>query len=176
MKLGSVNWESISLFQGLSPDNMDKLKPLFEVRSVEAGDDLIVEGQQGDEMFILIQGRVRITKSMLLRDMSLPIMEVNDPRKVLATLDETTYPIFGEIALIDRDTRSATIQVLDDANFLVTDRDRFFKLVEQEPALGAHLLMALAKRMAGTVRKGNSELIKVSTALALALSRYKSAP
>ncbi len=76
--------------------------------------------------------------------------------------------MFGEIALIDRDTRSATIHVLDDADFLVTDREKFFQFVEQEPDLGAQLLMAIAKRMAGTVRKGNSELIKVSTALALA--------
>lgn len=125
------------------------------------------------DRFILVNGRVRITKSMLLKDMNLPIMEIENPRKVLATLDESDYPIFGEIALIDRDTRSATIQVLEDADFLVTNRMRFFELLGKEPALGSKLLLALAKRMAGTVRKGNSELIKVSTALALALSKFK---
>lgn len=171
-----VNWDAISLFTGLPPTLIDKVKPIFEVRSIPGGDDLIREGDEGDEMFILIHGRVRITKSMLLEGMNLPIMEVDNPRKVLATLDETHYPIFGEIALIDRDTRSATIQVLDDADFLVTDRPRFFELVDREPALGSHLLMALARRMAGTIRKGNGELIKVSTALALALSRYKTMP
>ncbi|WP_319469631.1 cyclic nucleotide-binding domain-containing protein [uncultured Pseudodesulfovibrio sp.] len=176
MKAANVTWEAISLFDGLTSEQIDKIKPIFDVRSVETGTDLIREGEEGDEMFILIHGRVRITKSMLLHDMALPILEVNNPRKVLATLDGHTYPIFGEIALVDRDTRSATIQVLEDADFLVTDRPRFFKLLETEPALGAHLVMALAKRMAGTVRKGNSELIKVSTALALALSRYKTTP
>lgn len=176
MKSMDVNWDSISLFSGLAPTMIDKVKPIFELRSVASGQDLITEGEEGDEMFILIRGRVRITKSMLLQGMNLPIMEVDNPRKVLATLDGTHYPIFGEMALIDRDTRSATIQVLDDADFLATDRPRFFELVEREPALGAHLLRALAKRMAGTIRKGNSELVKVSTALALALSRYKTMP
>jgi len=171
-----VDWESISLFQGLPASMIDKIKPIFEVRSIPAGDDLIKEGEEGDEMFILIHGRVRITKSMLMEGMNLPLMEIDSPRKVLATLDEKDYPMFGEIALIDRDTRSATIQVLDDADFLVTDREKFFHFVEQEPNLGAQLLMAIAKRMAGTVRRGNSELIKVSTALALALSRYKTMP
>lgn len=173
MRIDDVIWDSISIFQGLPATALDKIKSIFEVRTIVGGQDLISEGEVGDEMFILIQGRVRVTKSMLHTHMNLPIMEVENPRKVLATLDEREYPIFGEIALIDSDTRSATIQVLDDANFLVTDRNRFFELLGREPALGCHLLMALAKRMAGTIRKGNGELIKVSTALALALSRYK---
>lgn len=171
-----INWESIALFQGLPLAAIDKIKPIFETRSIPAGEDLISEGEEGDEMFILVKGRVRITKSMLMQGMNLPIMEVDSPRKVLATLDQSDYPVFGEIALIDRDKRSATIQVLDDADFLVTDRARFFELAEKEPALGNKLIMAIAKRMAGTVRKGNGELIKVSTALALALSRYKTMP
>jgi len=176
MNVNDVNWKSISLFEDFTNPMLEKVKAIFEVRSIEAGQDLIREDEVGDEMFILINGRVRITKSMLLRNMNLPVIEVDNPRKVLATLDEKNYPIFGEIALIDRDTRSATIQVLDPSDFLVTDRRRFFELVEREPALGGRLLMALAKRMAATIRKGNSELVKVSTALALALSRYKTMP
>jgi len=176
MKTADVSWESISLFQGLPTTMLDKVKSIFDVRSLEAGQELISEGEVGEEMFILIHGRVRITKSMLIKDMHLPILEVGSPRKVLATLDEKDYPVFGEIALIDRDTRSATIQVLDPSDFLVTDRNRFFELAEREPVLGNRLLMVLAKRMAGTIRKGNSELVKVSTALALALSRYKTMP
>lgn len=172
MRPGDVNWEHISIFTGLPPAMLDKVKSIFDVRMVEAGENLVTEGEQGDEMFILIRGRVRVTKSMLLKGMNLPIMEASDPRKVLATVDEREYPIFGEIALVDRDIRSATIQVLDDSDFLVTDRARFFDLTEREPALGSRLILALARRMAGTIRKGNSELIKVSTALALALSRY----
>ncbi|MDD3312065.1 cyclic nucleotide-binding domain-containing protein [Pseudodesulfovibrio sp.] len=172
MNLGDVGWESISLFKDLTPDMLEKVKPLFDVRGVEAGRNLVSEGEPGDEMFILIRGQVRITKSMLLGGMNLPIMEAGDPRKVLATLDERDYPIFGEIALVDRDIRSATVQVLSDAEFLVTDRDRFFALVEREPGVGARLILALARRMARTVRHGNAELVKVSTALALALSRH----
>ena len=171
-----VQWDQISLFDGMTPEMIETIKPIFDVRSIIAGEEFISEGKQGDEMFILIHGRVRITKSMLLRDMNLPIMEVENPRKTLATLDEQSYPIFGEIALIDRDTRSATIHVLDDADFLVTNRSRFFQFVEQEPPLGTQLLMAIAKRMAGNIRKSNFELVKVSTALALALSRYKTMP
>lgn len=173
MNSHDIDWRSISLFHRLPEDMVEKVKPIFDIMSVEAGNDLIREGEEGDEMFILVHGQVRITKSMLIKDMHIPLLEVDNPRKVLATLDEADYPIFGEIALIDRDTRSATIQVLQNSDFLVTNRARFFRLMEQEPALGGKLLLALAQRMATTVRRGNSELVKVSTALALALSKFK---
>lgn len=176
MKINDVSWAAIPLFKGLPETSLDKIKSLFAVRSIASGEELIGEGNQGDEMFILIHGRVRVTKSMLLKDMHVPIMEVENRSKVLATLDEHDYPVFGEMALIDSDERSATILVLDDSDFLVTDRARFFEFVEREPALGTKLLMVLAKRMAGNIRKSNKELVKVSTALALALSRFKGMP
>ncbi|BCS88674.1 Crp/Fnr family transcriptional regulator [Pseudodesulfovibrio sediminis] len=172
MKLGDVIFDDIPLFHGLPATAQDKIRDIFDIHPVDAGENLITEGEEGDEMFILVKGRVRITKSMLMPGMNLPILEVDNQRKVLATMDHANHPIFGEIALIDHETRSATILVLEPSFFLRTNRARFFELVEREPIIGNILLMALTKRMATTIRKSNRELIKLSTALALALSRY----
>lgn len=166
-----VRWRDISLFADLDGGMLEKVKSIFNIRSYEANDTLIREGDEGDEMFILTKGRVRITKSMLIEGMNMPILEVENARKVLATLDASEYPIFGEMALIDSDTRSATITVLAPSDFLVTNRTAFFALVESDANIGAHLFMLLAKRMAGTIRNSNKELVKLTTALALALSR-----
>jgi CRP-like cAMP-binding protein len=176
MNKDDIQWENISLFQEISSAAMDKVKAIFEIRTLEPGVNLITEGEEGDEMFILIEGRVRISKSMLIEGMNLPILEVDNPRKVLATLDESEFPLFGEIALMDRDTRSATVQVLAQSSFLVTNRLKFYDLLEHEPAIGVKIFKKLARRMASTIRKNNSELVKLSTALALALSRYKATP
>ncbi|MES9997213.1 cyclic nucleotide-binding domain-containing protein [Desulfovibrio aminophilus] len=167
----NLDWSKIALFDGFSEEWRARARGIFDRLDVPAGTLLIEEGQSGDEMYILIRGRVRVTKSMLLKDMSLPLAVVENPRKVLATLDGSRFPLFGEIALIDRDTRSATVAVLEDSQFLRTNRERFFGLMESEPALAARLLLILAKRFAATIRKGNTELVKLSTALALALSR-----
>ena len=172
----SIDWAAITLFKDLPPQALERIMPLFEVRALDAGENLITEGETGDEMFILVEGRVRISKSMLIEGMNLPLLEVDNPRKVLATLDQTEYPIFGEIALMDQDTRSATVQVLAPSRFLVTDRTKFFEFLDREPALGVRLFKRLARRMAATIRRNNGEVIKLSTALALALSRFKTAP
>ncbi len=167
----TLDWSRISLFEGFSQPWLEAVQGIFDHMRLPAGAVLIEEGQAGDEMYVLVSGRVRVTKSMLLKDMVLPLAVVDNPRKVLATLDGSRYPVFGEIALIDQDTRSATVTVLEDAEFLRTNRERFFALAGREPALACRLLFLLSRRLAATIRKGNSELVKLSTALALALSR-----
>lgn len=169
--MASFNWKDIALFHDMTDDELERIKPIFETVTIDAGQKVITEGETGDQMFILVSGQVRISKSMIIQGMSLPLQELQDTRKVLATLDGSVCPLFGEMALIDLDTRSATVETLASSRFLVTDRDRFFQLVKAEPTIGVMLLTALSKRLASTVRKSNSELVKLTTALALALSR-----
>ncbi len=75
------------------------------------------------------------------------------------------------MALLDRDTRSATVEVVEDSLFLVTDSSRFFALVESHPLVGCKILTALGKRMAAMVRKANVDMVKLTTALALSLGK-----
>ncbi|MDY7002107.1 MAG: cyclic nucleotide-binding domain-containing protein [Thermodesulfobacteriota bacterium] len=164
-------WKDIALFADMAEDNLEKIKRIFSLVEVTAGEKVIQEGDTGDEMYILVKGRVRITKSMILKGMSLPFSDLQNTRKVLATLDGNLCPLFGEMALLDRDTRSATVETLESSEFLKTDRDSFFALVEKEPVIGCRLLTALGRRLTTTVRKNNGELVKLTTALALALSR-----
>lgn len=170
-----VDWKKIPFFEGLEDSEIDLLRPVFREVSVHSGINIISEGELGDDMFILVSGQVRISKAMLIKGMSVPLTEMKNPRKVLATLDDTGFPIFGEIALIDRDERSATVTVIEDSDFLVTDRDRFFRFVEANPVAGGKLLMRIGRRLAATVRRSNSELVKLTTALALALSHSRTA-
>lgn len=176
MNMDGIDWGAIPLFKDLPGPALKKVRPIFELRTLEPGENLITEGQEGDEMFILVEGRVRISKSMLLKGMEVPLLEVDNPRKVLATLDEIDHPVFGEIALMDRETRSATVQAVVPSSFLVTSRLKFFDLLDKEPAIGVRLFKRLARRMASTIRRNNGEIVKLTTALALALSRNKAAP
>lgn len=91
----SLDWSKIALFDGFSEEWLTRARGIFDRLDVPAGTLLIEEGQSGDEMYILVRGRVRVTKSMLLKDMSLPLAVVENPRKVLATLDGSRFPLFG---------------------------------------------------------------------------------
>ncbi|MEF2146596.1 MAG: cyclic nucleotide-binding domain-containing protein [Desulfovibrionaceae bacterium] len=171
--MNAIDWTQIPLFQNLPEDWLGKVQSIFDLRELPAGANLIEEGSEGDELFILVGGKVRVTKAMLIPGMHLPLFESANPRKTLATLDGSSYPIFGEIGLLDQDLRSATVTLIEDSRFLVTDRARFFALTQDEPRIGNHLLTLLGQRLAATIRCSNAELVKLTTALALALSRTR---
>lgn len=166
-----IDFAAIPVFQGLEPAELGKVESIFHEETRVAGSVVVTEGQTGEEMFILVRGRVQISKAMLLAGMSVPLLNMTSPRKVLATLDDSTHPVFGEVALIDSDQRSATVTAISDSIFLVTSRELFFDLARREPELGVKLLLTLGKRMAATIRRSNAEVVKLTTALALSLRK-----
>ncbi|PIE69496.1 MAG: Crp/Fnr family transcriptional regulator [Deltaproteobacteria bacterium] len=169
----NIDWPSIPLFADLEPDAIKVIKNLFQRVRMDSNTTVIAEGTAGDEMFILVKGRVKVTKSMLLSDVDIPIPGLQNSRKVLATLDSSQFPFFGEMALLDRDVRSASVETLEPAEFLQTHRDAFFSLTSNHPRIGVRLLTNLGRLLAQNIRKGNKEQVKLTTALALALSRHR---
>jgi len=169
--MSELDFTAIPVFEGLTGTEIATVRGIFREEERPAGSIVVAEGQTGDEMFILVRGRVQISKAMLMAGMSVPLLSMESPRKVLATLDASGYPVFGEVALIDADLRSATVTALTDCLFLVTGRVAFFGLAQREPALGVKLLLTLGRRMAATIRRSNSEVVKLTTALALSLRK-----
>jgi len=165
------DWTRIPLFQGLSDADLLELHEVFWPVAVPAGQNLIVEGEVGSEMYIMTEGVVRVTKSMVAGSLHLPALAIESPRKVLAVLHGRDFPLIGEIALIDQDVRSATVVVLEDAQFLATDRTTFLDFARRNPSVAFRVLFAVAERLAARVRRSNREVVKLTTALALALDR-----
>lgn len=169
--MSDAAWTRAELFTGLTSEELAAVRPAFDTVAMAAGAAVIAEGQPGDDMFLLVAGRVRVGKSMLLKGVATPALTADQTDKTLAELDAAQSPFFGEMALLDHDIRSATVTCLTDCRFLRIDRDRFFAFVTAHPAIGVRLLAALARRLARVVRKNNVEVVKLTTALALVLSR-----
>ena len=169
--MSDASWTRAAIFAGFSEEELALIAPCLEPVQRPANTAVIVEGEPGDDMFLLVSGRVRVSKSMLLKGIAAPILDAERAEKTLVELSDAQSPFFGEMALLDRDIRSATVTCLTDCRFLRIDRDRFFTFVAENPVIGVKLLTVLARRLAGVVRKNNVELVKLTTALALVLSR-----
>jgi CRP-like cAMP-binding protein len=167
----ALDYAAIPVFAGLNDAELATVRQIFREEERQSGSVVVAEGQTGDEMFILVRGRVQISKAMLMAGMTVPLLSMESPRKVLATLDASAFPVFGEVALIDSDQRSATVTALTDCVFLVTGREAFFGLAQRDPELGVKLLLTVGRRMAATIRRANSEVVKLTTALALSLRK-----
>jgi CRP-like cAMP-binding protein/serine/threonine protein phosphatase PrpC len=113
---------------------------------LESGRILFSEGDPGEELYLLIAGRVRIERK----------------GQVLATLGPGSN--FGEMAMLDERTRSATALTLDDCELLVIHRDAFFALLRTNPMLAMKILWNMLLRLSSNLRNTSARLAELQFA------------
>ena len=91
--------------------------------------------------------------------------------KVLTRIQPEDNVIFGEMALIGQDNRSASIMARTDCILFEIKRDDFIRLVEGKPKLGVKVLMKLFELLVSRLRQSSQDVIRLTTALSIALSK-----
>ena len=77
--------------------------------------------------------------------------------------DEDVF--FGELALMDKEVRSASVTAETDCEFLVIHRDNFIQLGEEDPRLGLLVTRAIARELSKRLRKANQDMVLLFEAL-----------
>lgn len=99
------------------------------IRAVGAGTELFHQGDLADLMYVMIKGEARI----LVGDR---VVEILGPGAIA-----------GEMALIDGQPRSATVEALADCEFVCVDEKRFAFLVAETPGFALGVMKVLAERL-----------------------------
>src|SRR5688572_23105955 len=136
------------LFRGLADATLEKIATLAAKRTHYKGTVIFSQGDEGDALYGVAAGRVRISASAPGgREVFLNIMEPGDT--------------FGEIAVMDGLPRTANAIALDTSTLVVIQRADFLPFLEREPRLALHLLKLLCERLRWT-----SELVEESAFMA----------
>ena len=122
-----------SLFQFLPENHFEQLRDLLQEETCEFGDLLVRQGEPADAFYILLSGRARVVKS-----------DQNGNEIVLATLKPGDS--FGESALTEGGTRTATVRCSTSVEALRLDRNDFLELAEEIPELKHHIEMTARHR------------------------------
>jgi CRP-like cAMP-binding protein len=109
------------------------------------GETIVLQGEAGNCMFVVQDGTVEV---VCARDGSATRM---------AILGEGEF--FGEMALFDRETRSATVRALGDVRVLTVDRRTLLRRVQEDPSLAFRIVRGMSAR----IRKLDSEVTKLKT-------------
>jgi CRP-like cAMP-binding protein len=120
---------SVPLFSGVGRPELNSVASVARTRDAPAGDVLCREGERGTEFFVIRSGRVRVDQN----------------KRKLRELGPGDY--FGELSLLDRGPRSATVTALTPVELLVISELDFSSLVDEVPSLAHHLLATLAARL-----------------------------
>ncbi|MCK9374582.1 MAG: cyclic nucleotide-binding domain-containing protein [Syntrophobacterales bacterium] len=160
----SAFFRKIYLFQDLEDDEIKAVLQRTAPREFPAGAVIIQEGDPGDSLFIMTSGEVEITKQLTL------VMDEDTPKeRVMIRLNAENGVYFGEMALLENETRSATVTASTDCKLLELHQKDFLDLIWHQPVMGVKLLLRLSQVLSRHLRKTNQDVIKLTTALAVSL-------
>ncbi len=148
--------KKISIFKTFAEDSLalEKIGGIIRVVRFPKGTPIIKEGDQGDEMFILNNGRVSIEK-LTLQNESYTVVELTDEMHVF----------FGELAMMDDDVRSASVVAVTDCECFKIKKEDFEKLGDEDTKVGLYVTREIAKILAKRLRNANKDSITLFSAL-----------
>jgi len=120
---------TVSLFAETADDILDEVARLLEEVVCPAGEPLFLQGDYGDAMYIIIEGRVR----------------VHSGGRTLAILEKGG--VFGEMAALDPEPRSASVTALEALRLLRLERVPFTQLITSQPDITTGIIHILCQTL-----------------------------
>ncbi|KIC90470.1 Crp/Fnr family transcriptional regulator [Flavihumibacter sp. ZG627] len=121
--------KALSIFSETPENILADLAPLMQEEEFEKDTIIFEEGEIGDCMFIIHRGQVKIHKGIT----------------TLAILDEKE--VFGELSLLDAETRSASATAYSDCTLFRIDQEPFYELLDTRPEVARGFIKILCQRL-----------------------------
>jgi len=128
------------LFRHLTYQELVRVLNITDVRSYQQGDKVVDQGEDGDELFIVLTGQVRI----------------HSGDTIITRLGAGEH--FGEMALVDKAPRSASVSADDASKLLVIRRRDFFDIIRKDHDVAVKLLWSFLGVLTDRLRNTSREL------------------
>jgi CRP/FNR family cyclic AMP-dependent transcriptional regulator len=134
------------LFENFNLAEIRLLSNFMQVYRAEVGVEIIREGEPGDFMMLLIEGRIEVFKQD----------RWNAPRLIALVEPGKTV---GEMSMIDGEPRFATCVAAERCMISVLTRESLARIILEQPILGAKILMELVLMLSQRLRQTSSKLV-----------------
>jgi CRP/FNR family cyclic AMP-dependent transcriptional regulator len=112
-------------------------------RTYRDGESIVRQGEIGDCMYVIQSGQAEVLRHEGDKDYRLAILGEGD--------------VFGDMALFDRETRSATVRAVGEVRALTVDKKTFLRHVHEDPSLAFRILEKMSRR----IRDLDAELVRL---------------
>ena len=127
----------VPIFSELPEETLEKIEKVGTRKIFKKNDVILMEDEVGTALFVIVTGKVKVSRTS------------NDGREVILTiLSESDF--FGEMAILDGQTRSATVIAIEDSELFIIQRNDFLNLLREYPEASIALLQELTKRLRST--------------------------
>ena len=156
---------SVQIFNGLNKRQLDLIANHLQEKTISKGKSIILENTQGDSLYILYSGNVKVTKKLTLEIENSDVEE-----KQLTTLKGSDLPSFGENGLVGAGKRTASVYALTDCvTYRLTQAD-FSKIINYDPLAAFGIMKNIAITLAKRLESTDEDVVKLATALSIAVS------
>jgi CRP-like cAMP-binding protein len=134
---------SIPLFSRVNDSDLEEIASHLIERRFPKHTTVIEEGLAGDYMYVIQDGRVKVTKA-----------SEDGREKIMNFLEAGSF--FGDMAILDNETRSASVKTLEPSRLLALSRRDFMELLRQSPDLALAVIEELTHRLRETNEQASS--------------------
>lgn len=121
--------KGVDLFKGIPSEELSHIAQIAEEVEYGPGEAVVREGESGDAMYLIVDGAVR----------------VHSGEQVFAELG--VKQVFGEMAILDAEPRSATVTPITDLTLLRIQRDDFHEILAEKPEMSLGIIKVLTHRL-----------------------------
>jgi len=143
--LDPAQLKQVPLFTNLTPEHLSLIAGLAAAKELKAGEHIFREGEIGAEMFVIAQGKVRISKTV-----------PGIGEESLAILEPGNY--FGEMALVDDTPRSADATAHSNCTLYAIQKADLEQLMAQHKDLAYELLWTFVRTLSARLRETNDKI------------------
>ena len=137
--------QSVSIFWDLNENDLGHIADKMVAKHFENGNYIFLEDSEGEQCFFVLKGSVKVTR-----------LSKDGREVILAMLNEGDF--FGEMSLLDGESRSANVIALEKTKVLTLDRNDFIAVINDYPSIAVQLLKELARRL----RKSDRQIASLS--------------
>jgi diguanylate cyclase (GGDEF)-like protein len=141
--------EKNSLFFDLSLNDIHELAKILSLDKFNEGDDIVVEGDNPDKIYVILKGKASVIKTMIEND------EKTDHQIAVLNPGES----IGDVTIIDRQPRSATVRALEPCETISFGIDQLATLSHHEDSIEAKLKINFALRLSRYLRDSNNNTL-----------------
>lgn len=127
--------KSIDLFSQIPGEDLARVAQIAEELDFEEGERIMQEGEMGDSMYLIVDGVVHVFKG---------------ERKVVELSERECV---GEMAILDSEPRSATVQAKSVVRALRIEREDFYELMNEKAEIARGIIKVLTRRLRRTTAR-----------------------
>ncbi|MCB5261872.1 MAG: cyclic nucleotide-binding domain-containing protein [Candidatus Cloacimonetes bacterium] len=157
--------KKIRIFDGLGEDELSSLMPYLKVVNFVKGSYVLKEETKGEQTFILVKGKVRVTKDLVKGFDE----DIASTQKVLATLSADLLPTFGENGILGQAPRNANVIASVDCQLYTLSKQDFDRFAQENHKAAYYIMKNIAQVLSERLNTTDENLVKLATALYIAV-------